>query len=1138
VAIYHVHHGFVSRSTGRSSVQSAAYICGEKLYEERREKIADFSKKAGEVAVTNTLFPENSKYRDIGVWNAIENFEDRYAEEHFKTEETQENYKSSAQTASTIVVALPNELSVETNKELLEEFINTRFTSRRLITTYAIHQKEGNLHAHLITTRRAIDENGEFQKRKDREICARGAAVETRKLWADLANKFLEREGFSERINEKSFADLGINLEATKHRGWYADIVGTDSRIAQENLEIFKENEKAILANPSVILDYLNEKKAVFTQKDILRELNKRMFDEMKIEGIFEKVLNCAKYVGENAKGEFVYTGERYQKLESEVLNQFEKIANQDAQTHCGGEVIERILNKYDYLNDEQRDAVKTLTSDRNLDVLIGKAGAGKTTTMKAVAEIYKDGGARVIGMSLSAVASENLGREANIESGTIASWMHQRRLFEEAREKFLSFNEILAEGMLKQLDWYAQLKNFEKTDLKSSDVIIVDEAGMVGTHDWHDILEFAGKTGAKIIAIGDDNQIKPISSGDCFRAVLSNLNDVGHLDEIRRQNADWQKEASVEFSKLNTAKALSIYEHHGKIYEMTDAKQIAEKFLEIEKIGSAAVLCTTKKECAEINSKIRNLKKENGELGENLFNLGEKSFAKNDQIIFTQNNKTFEVKNGETAIVEKFENGILTVKSGESGEIEKQIDTKSYDKIDYAYAITITKSQGKTYDNTIVVANPIMDAKNTYVAMTRHRENVDLYYRNSDFKDVKSLMSGLSKYHQKDLVQDYAGGSNQYRERVQEYTELSLERISVLKDINKGEATWEGYSKINERRTDLGKEIAKDYANHKIYLDQQGLTLEKLEIQCKLRDRPLSNFEIEAKNRVEEYVQVSKNAHDLLSSIKQESQNITQHEKYAEYCEIRSERNKLAREILADSKAHREFINESSKDSFVSKKTMQKQLNYAEKTQREFFEKIDGMAKEINKNELYRSPEMMLEHSRKRLGMDLYQMNSEAHARRHGYGFQINHTMVKDYIKHCKLDIPFNYEIAEHASMLADKHQTDSKEPISAEQANDCIKQALCYEVLKESNKDLKIPYTTEQLQGKASELSKHIKEENISVLNDKNLMQEALFKIDGNSQETQNVDLKQIHVSEFLQKQQQMNLELSKPKDFGLER
>ncbi len=1117
-------------------MQSAAYICGEKLYEERRAKIADFSKKAGEVAVTNTLFPENSKYRDIGVWNAIENFEDRYAEKYFKTEETRENYKSSAQTASTIVVALPNELSLETNKELLEEFINTRFTSRGLITTYAIHQKEGNLHAHLITTRRAIDENGEFQKRKDREICARGAAVETRKLWADLANKFLEREGFSERINEKSFADLGINLEATKHRGWYADIVGTDSRIAQENLEIFKENEKAISANPSVILDYLNEKKAVFTQKDILQELNKRVFDETKIEGIFEKVLENAKYVGENAKGEFVYTGERYQKLESEVLNQFEKIANQDAQTHCGGEVIERVLNKYDYLNDEQRDAVKTLTSDRNLSVLIGKAGAGKTTTMKAVAEIYKSSGARVIGMSLSAVASENLGREANIESGTIASWMHQRRLFEEAREKFLSFNEILSEGMLKQLDWYAQLKNFEKTDLKSSDVIIVDEAGMVGTHDWHDILEFSSKTGAKVIAVGDDNQIKPISSGDCFRAALNNLNDVGRLHEIRRQNSDWQKEASVEFSKLNTANALAIYDHHGKIHEMSDAKQIAEKFLEIEKLGSAAVLCATRKECAEINSEIRNLKISNSELGENLFKIGEKSFAKNDQIIFTQNNKNFGVKNGETATVEKFENGILTVKSG---EISKEIDTKSYDKIDHAYAITITKSQGKTYDNTIVVANPIMDAKNTYVAMTRHRENVDLFYRNSDFKDVKSLMSSLSKYYQKDLVQDFSGGNNQYRERVQEYTELSLERISVLKDINKGEATWADYSKINEKRTELGKEIARDYSNHKLYLEQQGLTQEKLEIQCKLKDRPLSNLEIEAKNRVEEYAKISSHAHDLLNSMQQESQNITRHEKYAEYCKIREERNELARGILGDYKAHREFINESSKDSFVSRESMEKQLDYATKSQQEFFEKIDGMAREIEKGRHYVSLPEVVEDSREKMSRSTYLLNSEYHKQEHGYGFQINHTMVKDYIKHCKLDVPFNYEIAEHASMIADRYQTDSKEPVNAEIANNCIKQALCYEALKESNKDLKTPWTEEQLQNKASALSQHIKEENISVLNDKNLIQEALFKIDANSQnsqEAQSIDLKQMYVDRDLEKQ--LQTELSKSIDMGLER
>ena len=278
-------------------MQSAAYISGEKLYEDRREMTVNYHKKLNEVALVKTLYPDNSKYRDISVWNTIENYEDKYAEEHFKTEKTQEDYKSSAQTASTIVVALPNELSIKTNEELLDKFINTRFTDRGLVTTYAIHQKEGNLHAHILISRRAIGENGDFLPRKDREICTKFSLCETRKLWAKLANEFLEREGVRERITEKSFEDLGINLEATKHRGWYAGHIGSDSRLAQENIEIAKRNEEKIISDPNIVLDYLNEKKAVFTQKDILKFVSEKVMDDRKISMIFEKVLNEAKII-------------------------------------------------------------------------------------------------------------------------------------------------------------------------------------------------------------------------------------------------------------------------------------------------------------------------------------------------------------------------------------------------------------------------------------------------------------------------------------------------------------------------------------------------------------------------------------------------------------------------------------------------------------------------------------------------------------------------------------------------------------------------------------------------------------------------------------------------------------------------
>jgi ATP-dependent exoDNAse (exonuclease V) alpha subunit len=124
--------------------------------------------------------------------------------------------------------------------------------------------------------------------------------------------------------------------------------------------------------------------------------------------------------------------------------------------------------------------------------------------------------------MSLSAVASENLGKDAEIESKTIASWTHEWRSYEIAKEKFLSFDSVVTDGVLEQLDWYQDLKKYEKSQLKSGDVIIVDESSMVGASDWKEILDAADKFGTKIIAVGDDNQFKAIASGECFSRMLS----------------------------------------------------------------------------------------------------------------------------------------------------------------------------------------------------------------------------------------------------------------------------------------------------------------------------------------------------------------------------------------------------------------------------------------------------------------------------------------------------------------------------------------------------------------------------------------------------------------------------------------
>jgi ATP-dependent exoDNAse (exonuclease V) alpha subunit len=488
MAIYHLSHGMVSRSTGRSSVQSAAYITGEQLHESRRDIDVNYKNRHSDIAFTNTLAPEHASesFRDTKVWDLLEKFEDEYAIKRFPYNlEAREKYQDSAQTAQTIVMALPRELAVDVAKELVEEFAKERFVSRNLIVTYAIHDDEGNPHAHLQISRRAVNLDGSLAWAKDREICSRKELLATRKLWADLTNNYLMREGYEARISEKSFADLGINLEPSKHRGWVADKLkekGITSRIVTENIKSFENNREQILENSSVILNEITSKTATFSQIDLLKTIQRRVGDDaLLVASAFERALSDAIVVREGLDGSTRYTSESYLQLEHQAIESITKLLHMQKQPEVEKNnrkinlnesksteyymtgISEFLKNNYSYLSQEQSQAVLGLTDDGSqCSVLIGRAGAGKTTTLKAVADIYKSSGYEVIGTSLSAMAADNLERETGIESRTLHSLNLIWNSYKSACDKFLSFDAIVDEGILKQLDWYQDLKKYE----------------------------------------------------------------------------------------------------------------------------------------------------------------------------------------------------------------------------------------------------------------------------------------------------------------------------------------------------------------------------------------------------------------------------------------------------------------------------------------------------------------------------------------------------------------------------------------------------------------------------------------------------------------------------------------------------
>ncbi|MDQ5883794.1 MAG: Toprim protein [Pseudomonadota bacterium] len=987
MAIYYLSHGMVSRSSGRSSVQSAAYITGASLHESRRDLDISYKNRLSDIAFTDTLAPEHApqQFHEIGVWDLLEDFEDEYAIKRFPNcLESRDKYLNSAQTAQTIVIALPRELEVGAGKELVEEFAKERFVSRGLIVTYAIHDDEGNPHAHLQISRRAVNEKGELAWAKDREVVSRKELLVTRKLWADLSNKYLEREGFEARITEKSYADLGINLEPSLHRGWVSDklgAMGINSYVMAENAARFARNKEMLIERPFEILPELTSKAATFTQSTLLKAIQKRVGDDDKIVAqVFEGALQHAIVVGEGMNGEVRYTTQSYKDIEEQAVNKVsELMATSFEQRKLSKDSSnEYIESNFAYLSQEQKETVLGLTQDQSLAVLIGRAGAGKTTTLKVVSEIYQNSGYKVIGASLAALAAQNLEAEAGIKATTIHSWLYKWDRYQAAQEKFLSFNNVMEEGLFKQLKWYKDLQRYQGSKLTKDTVLIVDEAGMVGTRQWGELLTHVQKAGSKLIVVGDDNQFKAIEAGDFFRELKvqaaqqtqdqnSQTTNLFSLQEIRRQQQSWMREASHQLAELNISEGLSTYEQYGHLQQTSRAnlsEDIATAYLgklKADLSQTGLVLAFTNAQTNSINQAIREQLKQEGMIGkEDLIKLNGQNFAIGDRIVFLKNDKTWltitdadgvaktnaSIKNGTQGSISGVDNqGNIKVQLADNcytiintinrspkvaiGQPQPEpIREYTYTNIQHGYAVTCHKSQGQTVDFTIIAASKHMDAKGLYVAMTRHRDDVRLFYAKEEFTSFKALTSQLSRFDHKDLVKDYTirPENEASWQRVQEYRLCALDAAAVIK--GQSNVDWQAYNQIKQDQVCIGKEILQDFSKHQLYVNQAGLTQEMLQISTGQKTRPLSLVESKAKVTVELYGETANAARQLWQAIRKTHpvDKCYQHTSYPAFKGYQQERNALAHTISQNYPLHREFINQFNRQFGINQKTVEAQ--------------------------------------------------------------------------------------------------------------------------------------------------------------------------------------------------------------------
>lgn len=330
---FHFSVNIISRGKGKSAVASAAYISGEKIKNEWDGVTHDYTKKQG--VISKEIFlpdhaPEEYKDRKT-LWNSVELFEKN----------------SNAQLARNFIISLPKELSIEENKKMIEEYVQNNFVKEGMIVDLAIHDesRDGNqnIHAHIMTIVRPINEDGTWGQKSKKEyildekgekVLNKNGKPKTRKVelttWNDkgnvekwrenfsnLCNKYLERAGAEKRVDHRSFKRQGIKQIPTIHLGASASAMerkGIRTEKGDINREIKKQNE--LLKNIGNEIKKITSWLAGF--KDKLKESYKEYKDQSKKQienesGLFNlyEYLSFYQEMQENNRAELSFYGKR-----------------------------------------------------------------------------------------------------------------------------------------------------------------------------------------------------------------------------------------------------------------------------------------------------------------------------------------------------------------------------------------------------------------------------------------------------------------------------------------------------------------------------------------------------------------------------------------------------------------------------------------------------------------------------------------------------------------------------------------------------------------------------------------------------------------------------------------------------------
>jgi ATP-dependent exoDNAse (exonuclease V) alpha subunit len=362
-----------------------------------------------------------------------------------------------------------------------------------------------------------------------------------------------------------------------------------------------------------------------------------------------------------------------------------------------------------------QWDVVEAVcSSGRAAEVIVGVAGSGKTTALDAATTALGRAGYRTVGASTSGQAARNLGHEAHIESRTITS-------------------------LLWRLD-------HGQTSLDARSVVILDEAAMTADHDLHRVVVHVEAARAKLVLVGDPRQLSSIGPGGALAALLERRPEIlTTLDRNVRQRDPEERRALRQLRNGDVDEAIDWYLTRSRtalsagrteaLIQMTDAwaEDVADGH-------DTAMLAWRRDDVRDLNRLARDLRRDQGHLeGPDLYAHGGRPYAAGDQVVVLAPNPDKHLVTSERLTITDVELRPRRLRAVTDDDRPVLLSGTSIDAdhLDHAYALTIHRAQGATYDRAHVLANG-GGRELAYVALSRARAGTTLHAIADDLPQLR----------------------------------------------------------------------------------------------------------------------------------------------------------------------------------------------------------------------------------------------------------------------------------------------------------------------------------------------------------------------------------------------------------------